>query len=386
MTTPSPIRTTHVGSLPRPASVVDLVTAEDHDEEVDREAFDAAVAAAVRECVARQVEVGIDYVSDGEMSKVGYATYTRHRMSGCEMSDVPRATPKDLLAFPSYLARLDQGTARPTHVRPVCRGPILYEHTEPVQRDIANLRAAIEGQPVQGAFLNAASPGTIALMQPNEFYGSYDEYLGALSAAMRTEYEAIVESGLMLQIDAPDLAMGRNHHFHQHLTDEEFVELTARHVDAINSALADLPSDRIRLHVCWGNYEGPHHLDIALELIIEQLLRAKPQTLLFEAANPRHAQEWAVWSAADIPDDKILAPGLLDSTTNYIEHPLLVAQQLGRFVDIVGPERVLAGADCGFATWAGFGPVDPEVAWAKLATLAEGTAIVNKELGAVPVS
>jgi 5-methyltetrahydropteroyltriglutamate--homocysteine methyltransferase len=380
MTSDTRVGATHVGSLPRPQAIVELVAAEDQGRELDRDRRDAAIAGAVRECVARQVDIGIDYVSDGEMSKVGYATYVRHRLSGFEVSDIPPATPADLLAFPTYLERLSQGTARPRHVRPVCRGPISYEHAEPVARDIAHLRAAIDGQPVRGAFINAPSPGTIALFQPNQFYGSHEDYLDAIGEAMRTEYAAIVASGLLLQIDAPDLAMGRNHHLHRHLNDDEFVALTARHVDAINAALGDLPGDRIRLHVCWGNYEGPHHLDIELELIIDELLRAKPTTLLFEAANPRHAHQWAVWRQAEIPDEKVLVPGLLDSTTNYIEHPQLVAQQLLRFIDIVGPERVIAGADCGFATWAGYGPVDPEIAWAKLAALTEGTTIANKQL------
>ena len=365
------ILTTHVGSLPRPAELVELVWAEDRGEPVDRERYDRLLDEAVHDRVRRQVEAGIDFVSDGEMSKIGYATYIRHRLSGFEVGDVPRATPADLDAYPRYMKRLadEGGSAR--YLRPICRGPIAYEHREPLQRDLERLTSAIAGQPVAGAFMNAPSPGIIALFQPNEYYSGLDEYLEAIGEAMKTEYEAIVAAGFQLQIDAPDLAMGR-HIMYRDRPDEEFVAAAARHVEAINRALRDVPADQVRLHLCWGNYEGPHHLDIDVAKILDVVLRAKPATILFEAANPRHEHEWATWREADIPAGKVLAPGVIDSTCNYIEHPDLVAQRLRSYTDIVGSGRVMAGTDCGFGTWSGFGSVDPDICWAKLAALAEG--------------
>ena len=367
----SRILTTHVGSLPRPPELVELVWAEDRGEPVDRSEYDRLLDEAVRDRVHRQVEAGIDFVSDGEMSKIGYATYIRHRLSGFEVGDVPRATPADLDAYPRYMKRLadEGGSAR--YLRPICRGPIEYEHPEPLQADLARLARAIEGQPVAGAFMNAPSPGIIALFQPNEYYPSLDEYLDAIGEAMKTEYEAIVGAGFLLQIDAPDLAMGR-HIMYRDRSDEEFAAAAVRHVEAINRALRDVPADRVRLHLCWGNYEGPHHLDIDVAKIVDVVLRAKPDTILFEAANPRHEHEWATWGDTDIPDGKILAPGVIDTTCNYIEHPDLVAQRLRSYTDIVGSGRVMAGTDCGFGTWSGFGSVDPDICWAKLAALAEG--------------
>jgi len=365
------ILTTHVGSLPRPAELVELVWAEDRGEPVDRERYDRLLDEAVHDRVRRQVEAGIDFVSDGEMSKIGYATYIRHRLSGFEVGDVPRATPADLDAYPRYMKRLadEGGSAR--YLRPICRGPIAYEHREPLQRDLERLTSAIAGQPVAGAFMNAPSPGIIALFQPNEYYSGLDEYLEAIGEAMKTEYEAIVAAGFQLQIDAPDLAMGR-HIMYRDRSDEEFVAAAARHVEAINRALRDVPADQVRLHLCWGNYEGPHHLDIDVAKILDVVLRAKPATILFEAANPRHEHEWATWRGADIPAGKILAPGVIDSTCNYVEHPDLVAQRLRNYAGIVGPARVMAGTDCGFGTWSGFGSVDPDICWAKLASLCEG--------------
>jgi 5-methyltetrahydropteroyltriglutamate--homocysteine methyltransferase len=365
------ILTTHVGSLPRPPEVVEFVFAEDRGEEVDRAEYDRLLDDAVKDRVRHQVDAGIDIVSDGEMSKIGYATYIRHRLSGFEVGDVPRATPADLAAYPRYMKRLadEGGSAR--YLRPICRGPITYENPAPLQRDLERLRNAIDGQPVNGAFMNAPSPGIIALFQPNEYYPSLDEYLDAIGEAMKTEYEAIVAAGIQLQIDAPDLAMGR-HIMYKDRSDEEFVAAAERHVEAINRALRDVPADRVRLHLCWGNYEGPHHLDIDAAKIADVVLKAKPATLLFEAANPRHEHEWATWGDTAIPDDKTLVPGVIDTTCNYIEHPDLVAQRLRSYTDIVGTHRVMAGTDCGFGTWSGFGSIDPDICWAKLASLAEG--------------
>ena len=373
------ILTTHVGSLPRPPEVVDIVFAEDRGEPVDRAAYDRIVAAAVAERVADQVAAGIDVVCDGEMSKIGYATYIRHRLSGFELGDAPRATPADLDAYARFRdAQAGSGKGY-RYQRPICRGPVAYVHPEPLERDLADLDAALVGQPVAGSFMNAPSPGIVALFCPNEFYASLDDYLDALVEALKVEYERIVAAGHLLQVDAPDLAMGR-HIMYRDVDDATFVEAVERHVDAINRALRDIPGDRVRMHLCWGNYEGPHHLDIDAEKILPAVLRAKPATLLFEAANPRHEHEWAAWARADIPDDKILAPGVIDTTYNYIEHPELVAQRLGRFVDIVGPDRVMASTDCGFSTWSGFGAVDPDICWAKLRTLAEGAQLAAQRV------
>jgi 5-methyltetrahydropteroyltriglutamate--homocysteine methyltransferase len=374
------IATTHVGSLPRPQDVVDLVFAEDRDEAVDRAEYDRVIGAAVRDRVAHQVEAGIDVVSDGEMSKIGYATYIRHRLSGFEVGDVPRATPADLDAYPRFRDRLATQGGSARYLRPICRGPITYEHRDPLERDLAHVKAAIDGQPVTGGFMNAPSPGIIALFQPNEYYGTLDEYLEAIGEAMRVEYEAIVDAGLQLQIDAPDLAMGR-HIMYRDRSDEEFVASVDRHVEAINRALRNIPADKVRMHLCWGNYEGPHHLDIELARIIDAVLRAKPATILFEAANPRHGHEFAVWRDASIPPDKVLVPGVIDSTTNYIEHPELVAQRILQFTDIVGLERVMAGTDCGFGTWSGFGAIDPDICWAKLRSLTQGAQIAAERAG-----
>jgi 5-methyltetrahydropteroyltriglutamate--homocysteine methyltransferase len=365
------VLSTHVGSLPRPQEVVDVIWAEDQGRPVDADEYDRVIGEAVRERVARQVEAGIDLVSDGEMGKIGYATYIRHRLSGFEIGDVPRATPADLDAYPRFRNRLASGPAGYTYQRPICRGPITYEHAEPLERDLRHLRSALEGQPVAGAFMNAPSPGIVALFAPNEHYASLDAYLDAIGEAMKTEYEAIVAAGLQLQIDAPDLAMGR-HIMYREKSDDEFVASVVRHVEAINVALRDIPAEKVRLHLCWGNYEGPHHCDIELERIIDAVLAVKPQTILFEAANARHQHEFVVWREADIPEDMILCPGVIDSTSNYIEHPELVAQRIRTYADIVGPDRVIAGTDCGFGTWAGFGAVDPDITWAKFRSLSEG--------------
>jgi len=367
------ILVTHVGSLPRPPQVVDLVFALDDGGDVDAAEYDRVLGEAVRDRVRRQVEAGVDIVSDGEMSKIGYATYIRHRLSGYELGDVPRATPADLDAYPHFRDRLAAAGATARYKRPICRGPVAYEHDEPLAGDLARLGAALDGVEVAGAFMNAPSPGIVALFSPNEFYATLEEYLEALASALRVEYQAIVAAGLTLQIDAPDLAMGR-HIMYRDRSDEEFLAGARVHVEALNHALRGIPPERVRLHLCWGNYEGPHHLDIDVGKLIDIVAGVRARTIVFEAANPRHAHEWAVWREARIPQDTILAPGVIDTTTNYIEHPDLVAQRLAAYAAIVGSDRVVAATDCGFGTWAGFGAVDPDICWAKLRTLAEGAA------------
>jgi 5-methyltetrahydropteroyltriglutamate--homocysteine methyltransferase len=373
------VLTTHVGSLPRPQSVVDQVWAEDKGEPVDYDVYTRVMREAVADVVRKQLESGVDIVSDGEMSKIGYATYIRHRLSGFEVGDVPRATPADLDAYPGFRDRLAASGATAKYLRPICRGEITYEHRGPLERDLDVFTTVLDKEAHHRAFMNAPSPGIIALFQPNEFYPSTEEYLSAIAEAMKAEYEGIVEAGLDLQVDAPDLAMGR-HIMYRDRSDDEFVAAVKTHVAAINQALRDVPADRVRVHLCWGNYEGPHHLDIDLPKIIDHILQLKPRTIVFEASNPRHAHDWATWAKAPIPDDKILAPGVLDTTTNYIEHPELVAERIVRFGEIVGRERVLAATDCGFGTWAGFGPIDPEICWAKLKSMAAGAALASVRL------
>jgi len=363
---------THVGSLPRSQAVVDFLFARERGDHYDAQSFDACMAAAVSEVVRRQAEAGIDIVSDGETSKISYATYVKDRYNGFA-GDSPRNAPADLKVFPTFLERLAKSGGTPTYSRPKCVDAVTSKGQGDLGKDIANLKAAMAAQGVSRGFMNAASPGVISLFLQNEFYPSREAYLAALADAMRNEYRTIVEAGLDLQLDCPDLALSR-HMLFQHLSDDEFVKVAARHVEALNHALTGLPSDRIRVHICWGNYEGPHVCDIDMAKVFPVLMSVKARYILFETSNPRHGHEWTVFRerASEIPDDKVLVPGVVDTTTNFVEHPELVAQRLQRFVDIVGAERVVAGSDCGFGTFAGFGAVDPEIAWAKLATLKEG--------------
>ena len=373
------ILTTHVGSLPRAQAVVDQLFAQDAGEGYDPARFDAVMDAATADVVRAQVEAGIDVVSDGETSKISYATYIRHRLTGFEIGEMPRTVPKDLDDFPDYKERLARLGATPKYHRPICRGDIGVKDLSSLEKDIARLKAAAAASGVREAFMNAASPGVIAVFQPNQHYPSQEAYIEAVAEAMRVEYESIVAAGLVLQIDAPDLAMGRHIRFRD-VDDDEFLRNAALQVEALNHALRNVPADRVRMHICWGNYEGPHTHDIPLEKIVGLVLRAKPQAYLVEASNPRHAHEWAVWAETRIPDDKILVPGVIDSVTNFVEHPHLVAERICRFADIVGRERVLAGTDCGFGTFAGFGAVHPPIAYAKLRSLVEGAAIASARL------
>ncbi len=366
------ILSTHVGSLPRSQAVADFLFARERGQDYDPAAFDACMAAAVMENVRRQKEAGIDIVSDGECSKISYATYVKDRYTGFS-GDSARNAPADLKMFPSFLDRLAKSGGTPTYARPQCTGPVESRGQDELQKDIANLKAAMAAHGVTHGFMNAASPGVISLFLQNVHYASREEYLNALADAMRDEYRTILDAGLALQLDCPDLALSR-HMLFPDLSDAEFLRVAETHVAALERALDGLPRDNIRLHICWGNYEGPHCCDIGMDAVFPLLMRVPARYVLFETANPRHGHEWTVFRdrAADIPADKILVPGVVDTTTNFIEHPDLVAQRLQRFTDIVGKERVIAGSDCGFGTFAGFGAVDPEIAWAKLATLSEG--------------
>ena len=375
------ILTTHVGSMPRPQYVVDQLFAQDQGQQYDQAEFDAVMRRAVHEVAGKQVEAGVDVISDGEMSKISYATYIRHRFTGFEIDEVPRATPKDLDDFPAYKQRLAEAGGTPKYHRPVARDAITIKDLSPLEKDIANLLAAKEASGTGEAFMNSASPGVIAVFQPNEYYADDDAFLEALANVMKVEYEKITQAGLILQVDCPDLAMGRHIRFRDADT-ATFKRAAQAQVEALNYALENVPAEQVRMHLCWGNYEGPHHHDVDLREIIDIVLAAKPQAIQFEGANPRHQHEWAIWAEADIPDDKILIPGTLDTTTNFIEHPELVAQRIERYCDIVGRERVIAGTDCGFGTFAGFGAVHPDIAYAKLRSLAEGARIASQRLWA----
>jgi 5-methyltetrahydropteroyltriglutamate--homocysteine methyltransferase len=343
----------------------------------DRE-FALVLSNSVLEVVKKQVVAGIDIVSDGEQSKISYATYIKDRLSGFE-GDSPRNPPADLEDYPTYLQRLAKSGGTPTYRRPRCTGPIGLKSAKPLADDIAWFRAALEGTTVSEAFMNAASPGVVALFQPNDHYPSHETYLEALGEAMRPEYETIVNAGLLLQIDSPDLGLGR-HTLFKGRPLEEYQQLANLHVEVLNHSLRNCPAERVRMHICWGNYEGPHHHDVPMDIVLPIALKAKPQALLFEAANPRHAHEWTVFRDSRIPEDKILIPGVLDSVSNFIEHPLLIAERIQRFADIVGRERVIAGTDCGFSTFAGFGAVDADIVYAKLAAMAEGARIATRRL------
>jgi 5-methyltetrahydropteroyltriglutamate--homocysteine methyltransferase len=371
------ILTTHVGSLPRSQPVVDLIFAQEKGEPVDMAVFNSTMNEAVDAVVQRQLTSGIDIVSDGEMSKISYATYIKDRFTGFD-GDSPRRTPSDLLDFPGFLTRLASGGGTPTYRRPCCVGPIKVKSMQPLADDIKHVKAAAAKHGATEVFMNSASPGVISLFQPNKHYTNDDAYLEALAGAMAHEYKAIVDAGLLLQLDSPDLGLGR-HMMYRDLDEDAYLKRIEQHVEALNASLAGIPADRIRMHVCWGNYEGPHHKDMGLETILPIVMKAKPQALLFETSNPRHAHEWAVIRDMKhtIPDDKILIPGVLDSTTNFIEHPQLVAQRLGNFIDTVGRERVIAGTDCGFGTFAGFGVVDSEIVYAKFQAMADGARIAS---------
>jgi 5-methyltetrahydropteroyltriglutamate--homocysteine methyltransferase len=372
------ILTTHVGSLPRSQAVTDVLFAREKGEIRDKGAAAAVISDAVVDVVRRQVAAGIDVVSDGESNKISYATYIADRFEGFG-GDTPREPGQDLVEFPGLLTKLAERGSTAKYRRPRCVGEIKPKDSEPLHEDLRNFRRALDdAKPTEG-FLNAASPGVIALFQPNDYYKTQDAYLEALGEAMRSEYEAIVGAGFLLQIDAPDLGMGR-HTMYRNASVDEYLKAAARHIEVLNHALRNLPADRMRMHICWGNYEGPHHHDVPLEQLLPVVIRAKPQALLFESANPRHAHEWVVFKSQKVPDDKILVPGVLSTTTNYVEHPELVAERIVRFAEIVGRERVIAGSDCGFGTFAGFGPIEPDIVYLKLRSLAEGARIASRKL------
>ncbi len=371
------IAVTHVGSLPRSQNVVDFIFAREKNETFDQIAFDAAMSEAVDETVRKQVAAGVNIVSDGETSKISYATYVKDRYTGFS-GDSPRNAPADLKLFPSFLQRLSNDGGTPTYARPMCTGEVKSKGQGELQKDIANLKAAMKKHGSERGFMNAASPGVISLFLQNAHYATREKYLAALADAMRDEYKTITDAGLDLQVDCPDLALSR-HMLFTDLSDEEFVKIADMHVEALNHALSGVPQGKTRVHICWGNYEGPHVCDIDMGKVLNSFMKVKARYMLFETSNPRHGHEWTTFCdrKRDVPDDRILVPGVVDTTTNFVEHPELVAQRLERFTAVFGKDRVLAGSDCGFGTFAGFGAVDPEICFAKLKTLREGADIAS---------
>jgi len=378
------ILTTHVGSLPRPAAILPMLQAQSAGQAYDAVALIAATATAVGDIVRRQIETGIDIISDGEFGKGSYTHYVRHRLSGIELTP-PETAPRPVISlddreFPDWAAERNTRSVG-SRIMPAtcCTGAVSYDDLTPLERDITHFKRAVaEDAPVE-AFLNSASPGVLINFIPNRHYQREDDYLEALAQAMQTEYEAIVKAGFVLQIDAPDIAMTRNTR-HADKTESEFLKAAERNVEALNHATRNIAPEAMRLHLCWGNYAGPHKNDIELRKILDVVLKSRAQAISFEGANPRHEHEWEDWKNAHVPDDKVLIPGVIDSACNFVEHPRLVAQRISNYAQIVGRERVIAGVDCGFGTFGRSSSVYESVVWAKFQALAEGAAIASKEL------
>jgi 5-methyltetrahydropteroyltriglutamate--homocysteine methyltransferase len=372
------ILTTHTGSLPRPSDLLSMMTAAEGGGATAPKQLQTRVRSAVAEVVRQQVHAGVDIVNDGEASKPSYSTYVKDRLTGFNgEADVMAIA--DLADYPEFGERFARQGVLDTLKRPACTAPITYNNLDAVNRDIADLKAAIaESRPAE-AFLTAASPGVISIFLGNHHYKTHEAYLAALADAMKTEYHAIYQAGLILQVDCPDFAMGRHIQFPD-ATLDEFRRNLALHVEALNHALAGIPEDRVRIHLCWGNYEGPHHRDVPIRDIIDLVFKAHASGISYEGANPRHEHEWAVFKDVKLPAGKVLIPGVIDSTNNYIEHPELIAQRITNLARVVGRENVIAGSDCGFATVAGYTPVDPKITWAKLAAMSDGAKIASQQL------
>jgi len=372
------ILTTHTGSLPRPEELMRVMFAKEEGVPVDAAALAARIRAAVADVVGKQVAAGIDVVNDGEYSKPSYATYVKDRLAGFGGASHPLQY-RDLVDFPGMARRVFGDPGRARRKTPACTGPISVRDPNAARADAANLQAAVVAVKTHEAFLTAASPGVISLFFRNDHYADHATYLFAIAEAMKQEYETVAKAGFVLQIDCPDLAMGRHIQFAD-LSVAEFRKMARLHIDALDHALAGVPADQVRMHLCWGNYEGPHHYDVPLADILDIVFTARPSAVSFEAANPRHAHEWRVFEKIRVPDGKVIVPGVIDSTTNFIEHPALIAERIGRFAKLVGRENVIAGTDCGFGTWVGQAAVDPDIVWAKLASLAEGARLASCEL------
>ena len=370
------IKTTHVGSLPRSNELSDLLFKKDKGENIDINHFDETVKRDVKKIVKRQKDLGIDFVSDGEMSKISYATYVKDRLDGFS-GESDRKAPKDLDDFPSFKERIARTGGTPTYTRPCCTNELKVKDTLSLTKDINNFKSALEENDHKQAFMNAASPGVISAFLPNKYYKNNDEYLEVLSKLMKQEYEEIVSNGIDLQIDCPDLALARHMTF-KDLSDEDFLKQAEKQIEFLNQALENIPQSKIRMHICWGNYEGPHTHDISLKKILPLLLKANVQTYLLESSNPRHSHEWQVFEDIKLPNDKIIAPGVIDSTTNFVEHPEVVQNRLVQFSKVINKDQLMAGTDCGFSTFAGFGNVDENIVYKKLESLVIGTEMASK--------
>jgi 5-methyltetrahydropteroyltriglutamate--homocysteine methyltransferase len=369
--------TTHTGSLPRPDDLIRTMFAKEEGVPVDPPALAARIRSAVAEVVRNQAESGVDVVNDGELSKPSYATYIKDRLNGFGGTSQGFQY-QDLNDFPALARKVFGDPGRSRRKTPACNGPISVRDAAAAQSDADNLKAALAGVKAEEGFLSAASPGVVALFFRNDHYPSREKYVFAIAEAMRQEYETVVKAGFILQIDCPDLAMGRHIQFADRSLDE-FKKEARLNIEALNHALANIPADRLRMHLCWGNYEGPHHYDVPIADIIDVVFAAKPAGISFEAANPRHAHEWKVFETVKLPEGRVLIPGVLESKTNFIEHPELIAQRIGRYAKLVGRENVIAGSDCGYGTWVGQAAVDPQVVWAKMAAMAEGARLATKE-------
>ena len=370
------IKTTHVGSLPRSKKLSEILFKKDKNEVFDQLELDKIIEEDVNKIVKKQIDIGIDIISDGEMSKISYATYVKDRLHGFS-GESERRAPKDLDDFPSYKEKIAKSGGTPTYTRPCCTADLKIKDTKSLTKDISNLKSALKKNNHSQGFINSASPGVISNFLPNKFYKNDDDYLVALSKMMKTEYDEITRNDLLLQIDCPDLALARHMTF-KNLSETEFLIRAEKQIECLNNAIKNIDSSSIRLHICWGNYEGPHLHDIPLEKIMPIAFKANIQTYLIESSNPRHSHEWQIFQNLKIPKDKIIAPGVIDSTTNFVEHPEVVKNRILTFSKVIDAEQLLAGTDCGFSTFAGFGNVDENIVYKKLESLVIGSGLASK--------
>ncbi len=369
------ILTTHVGSLPRSKILSEFLFAKDKGESFNLNEFDEVVSQNVHEIVKKQLDIGIDFISDGEMSKISYATYVKERINGFS-GESERRTPADLDAFPEYKEKIAKSGGTPTYTRPCCTGELSLKKNSDLLKDINNFTSALKSNNHKNGFMNSASPGVINVFLPNKYYKNDDEYLEKLSSIMSDEYEKITSKNLYLQIDCPDLALARHMNF-KDMDEKSFLHRAEKQIEALNASLAAVPQDQIRIHICWGNYEGPHTFDVGLEKILPIVLKAKTKYLLIESSNPRHAHEWKVFENIKLPKDKVIVPGVIDSTSNFVEHPEVVSDRLRQFASVVPKDQIMAGTDCGFSTFAGFGKVDEKICYEKLDSLVKGAKIAS---------
>ena len=369
------ILTTHVGSLPRSKTLSEFLFAKDKGESFNLNEFDEVVSQNVHEIVKKQLDIGIDFISDGEMSKISYATYVKERINGFS-GESERRAPADLDAFPEYKEKIAKSGGTPTYTRPCCTGELSLKKNSDLLKDINNFTSALKSNNHKNGFMNSASPGVINVFLPNKYYKNDDEYLEKLSSIMSDEYEKITSKNLYLQIDCPDLALARHMNF-KDIDEKSFLHRAEKQIEALNASLAAVPQDQIRIHICWGNYEGPHTFDVGLEKILPIVLKAKTKYLLIESSNPRHAHEWKVFENIKLPKDKVIVPGVIDSTSNFVEHPEVVSDRLRQFASVVPKDQIMAGTDCGFCTFAGFGKVDEKICYEKLGSLVKGAKIAS---------